>query len=69
MSNTPAKRSPQNSLPSQAEKRRSIEDQTSAFLQLGGSIQSIPNGASGQVWKSSRDISLAKKPASTDGQA
>lgn len=62
MSNTPVKRAPQSSLPSQAEKRRSIEDQTNAFLQLGGAIQSIPNGASGQVWKSSRDISLAKKP-------
>jgi hypothetical protein len=62
MSNTPPKRTPQSLLPSQAEKRRSIEDQTNAFLQLGGSIQSIPSGASGQVWKSPRDASLAKKP-------
>lgn len=66
MSNTPPKRTPQHSLPSQAEKRHSIEDQTKAFLQLGGSIQSIPNGASGQVWKSSRDTTLAKKPAPTE---
>jgi hypothetical protein len=66
MSNAQVKLAPQNSLPSQAEKRRSIEAQTNAFLQLGGAIQSIPTGASGQVWKTSRDISLAKKPASPE---
>lgn len=66
MSTPPVKRTSQNSLPSQAEKRRSIEDQTSAFLRLGGAIQNVPNGASGQVWKSSRDITLAKKPAQVE---
>lgn len=63
MSSLPAKRTTQNSAPSQAEKRRSIEDQVSQFLKHGGKIESIPNGASGQVWKSPRDAVAVKKPA------
>lgn len=36
--------------PSHDETKRTIASQTEAFLQLGGVIECIPNGVSGQVW-------------------
>jgi hypothetical protein len=37
--------------PSHDEIKNNIKLQTEAFLNLGGIIQCIPNGVSGQVWK------------------
>ncbi|HEY3699424.1 MAG TPA: hypothetical protein VGK97_08840 [Spongiibacteraceae bacterium] len=45
---------------SHTDAQRSIDAQTAAFLKLGGKIQQIPNGVSGQVWTPSRHIKLAK---------
>lgn len=44
-----------------AEARRLIEEQTAAFLELGGRIQHIPNGVSGHTYGAEpRPIALAK---------
>jgi hypothetical protein len=45
------------------ETTHAIAAQTEAFLELGGIIQHIPNGVSGQIWKPSAHIKLAKRPA------
>jgi len=37
--------------PSHDQIRNDIRRDTEDFLKLGGVIQSIPNGVSGQVWK------------------
>ncbi|RLU03964.1 MAG: hypothetical protein D9N11_01375 [Ketobacter sp.] len=39
--------------PSHEELRSNIRSQTEDFLRLGGEIQSIPNGVSGNPWKPS----------------
>lgn len=53
-----------NQAPSQEESRRSIEEQTAAFLRRGGKIQSIPSGVTGiEKLVGSRQIVLSKKPA------
>lgn len=46
--------------PSHIETKRAIAAQTEDFLKLGGVIQSIPNGVSGQIWTPSRHIKLSK---------
>ncbi|MCQ4269639.1 MULTISPECIES: hypothetical protein [Pseudomonas] len=43
------------------ETRESIDAQVKAFLKAGGEIQQVAKGVSGQVWGSSRQISLGKK--------
>lgn len=37
-------------LPSHDEEKRAIAAQVEDFLKLGGAIQHIPNGVSGQTW-------------------
>jgi hypothetical protein len=41
--------------------RNSIEAQIESFLASGGEIQQIARGVSGQVWTSSRQITIGKK--------
>jgi hypothetical protein len=51
--------------PQPADTRRLIEEQTEAFLRLGGKIQCIPKGVSGQQGSGYRQAgfaSPAKKP-------
>lgn len=43
------------------ETRESLEDQIAAFLRNGGEIQQVARGVSGQVWTSSRQITIGKK--------
>lgn len=44
-----------------AEARRTLEEQMAAFLKAGGEVQQIPRGVSGQVYGSSRQITIGKK--------
>jgi hypothetical protein len=48
------------SQPSHAESKRRIDAQVDDFLKMGGQIQQIPNGVSGQVWTPTRHIRLSK---------
>jgi hypothetical protein len=41
--------------------RQTIEEQIESFLASGGEIQQIARGVSGQVWTSSRQITIGKK--------
>ena len=43
------------------ETRESLENQVNAFLKSGGEIEQIARGVSGQVWTSSRQITIGKK--------
>lgn len=43
------------------ETRESLDNQVEAFLKSGGEIQQIARGVSGQVWTSSRQITIGKK--------
>lgn len=43
-----------------AEARRLIEEQTAAFLKLGGEIQHIPKGVSGQVYPAPAKVPFTK---------
>lgn len=43
------------------ETRESLEDQVAAFLRNGGEIKQVARGVSGQVWTSSRQITIGKK--------
>ncbi|MBF7731229.1 hypothetical protein [Pseudomonas sp. N040] len=43
------------------ETRESLESQVAAFLKSGGEIQQVARGVSGQVWTSSRQITIGKK--------
>ena len=43
------------------ETRESIEAQVAAFLASRGEIQQVARGVSGQVWASSRQITIGKK--------
>lgn len=43
------------------ETRESLESQVNAFLKDGGEIQQVARGVSGQVWTSSRQITIGKK--------
>ncbi len=43
------------------ETRESIEAQIAAFISAGGEIQQVARGVSGQVWTSSRQITIGKK--------
>ncbi len=43
------------------ETRESIEAQVAAFIKSGGEIEQVARGVSGQVWTSSRQITIGKK--------
>lgn len=43
------------------ETSESLENQVNAFLKSGGEIQQVARGVSGQVWTSSRQITIGKK--------
>ena len=43
------------------ETRESLDNQVEAFLKSGGEIKQIARGVSGQVWTSSRQITIGKK--------
>jgi hypothetical protein len=43
------------------ETRESLDSQVEAFLKSGGEIKQIARGVSGQVWTSSRQITISKK--------
>ncbi|MGV8843654.1 MAG: hypothetical protein ACOH2I_10565 [Pseudomonas sp.] len=43
------------------ETHSSINEQVAAFLKSGGEIQEIPKGVSGQVFGTSKQITLGKK--------
>jgi len=43
--------------PSHNEIQQTIALQTEAFLKLGGTIQQVANGVSGQVWKPVKPLS------------
>jgi len=47
--------------PAAVETRESLGNQVDAFLKSGGEIQEIARGVSGQVWTSSRQITIGKK--------
>ncbi|MCM2319674.1 hypothetical protein D9M71_288940 [compost metagenome] len=44
-----------------AEARQALEEQMAAFLKAGGEVQQIPRGVSGQVYGSTRQITIGKK--------
>ena len=43
------------------ETRESLDNQVEAFLKSGGEIKQSARGVSGQVWTSSRQITIGKK--------
>lgn len=48
--------------PSQDETKRTIAADVEQFLKLGGAIQQIPKGVSGQTWKPMKVMTLTKRP-------
>lgn len=43
------------------ETSESLQTQVAAFLKSGGEIEQVARGVSGQVWTSSRQITIGKK--------
>lgn len=62
MAKTTRRSMPKPQQPSQAETKRALAADVEDFLKLGGAIQRIPNGVSGQVWKPVKVITLTKRP-------
>ena len=56
-----ARRSSSKKAAAAVETRESLENQVNAFLKSGGEIEQIACGVSGQVWTSSRQITIGKK--------
>jgi len=60
MLKSPKRTKSQQNVPSHDELRSNIRSQTEDFIRLGGVIQSIPNGVSGQIWKPSGNPKTSK---------